>query len=40
MQAWVLNAAGEYSRAAVDGKVSAQMRLLSLYDERVALTES
>jgi polyphosphate kinase len=40
MQAWILNADGDYSRVAGDGKVSAQMRLLSLYDERVALTEA
>src|SRR5208337_4763034 len=38
-QAWVLASSGEYSRAAGAGGVSAQARLLSLYDERVALTE-
>ena len=40
MQAWVLNSDGSYSRAAGEGEVSAQMRLLSLYDDRLALLES
>ena len=41
-QAWTLDSSGSYSRArgAGAGKVSAQARLLTLYDERVALTES
>jgi polyphosphate kinase len=39
MQAWVLDTDGHYSRAVVDGQVSAQLRLMNLYDERVALTE-
>jgi len=39
MQAWVLNQEGHYSRVAADGQISAQARLLSLHDERVALTE-
>jgi len=38
-QAWELAPSGEYSRARGPGSVSAQARLLSLYDERVALTE-
>jgi polyphosphate kinase len=40
MQAWVLNRDGNYSRVAADGQISAQARLLSLHDDRVALTES
>ncbi len=40
MQAWVLNPDGSYSRAAGEGEISAQMRLLSLYDDRLALVES
>jgi hypothetical protein len=36
----VLNPDGSYSRAAAEGENSAQMRLLSLYDDRVALIES
>ena len=40
MQAWVLNSDGHYSRAASEGHVSAQACLMSLYDERLALTES
>jgi polyphosphate kinase len=39
-QAWTLHSNGAYSRAAGPGSVSAQTRLLSLYDERVALTET
>src|SRR5271163_3860759 len=39
MQAWVLNTDGRYSRAVGDAQVSAQLRLMNLYDERVALTE-
>jgi polyphosphate kinase len=40
VQAWELDSKGEYSRAVGSGNVSAQARLLSQYDERVALTES
>jgi hypothetical protein len=36
----VLNRDGNYSRVAADGQISAQARLLSLHDDRVALTES
>jgi polyphosphate kinase len=39
MQAWVLDTEGQYARAVGDKKFSAQARLMSLYDERVALTE-
>ncbi len=39
-QAWELASNGQYSRAAGDGSLSAQAKLLSRYDERVALTES
>jgi polyphosphate kinase len=39
-QAWELHSNGEYSRAGGACKTSAQADLLSLYDERVALTES
>jgi len=39
-QAWELASGGGYSRAEGSGNVSAQARLLSLYDERVALMES
>jgi polyphosphate kinase len=38
-QAWDLAADGGYSRVERSGNVSAQARLLSLYDERVALIE-
>lgn len=40
VQAWVLSSDGSYTRAAGEGETSAQMRLLSLYDDRVALLES
>ncbi len=40
VQAWVLDAEGQYTRAAGEGKVSAQARLMSLHGERVALTEA
>jgi hypothetical protein len=40
MQAWVLDTDGRYSRALGEGQVSAQLRLMNLYDERVALTEA
>jgi polyphosphate kinase len=39
-QAWVLKSDGRYHRAGAAGHASAQSRLLHLYDERVALTES
>jgi polyphosphate kinase len=39
-QAWELASNGQYSRAAGDGSLSAQAKLLSRYDERVALMES
>ena len=39
-QAWELAPNGQYSRAVGDGSLSAQARLLSRYDERVALMES
>jgi hypothetical protein len=38
-QAWVLNSEGGYTRAESAGGVCAQTRLLSLYDERVPLTD-
>ena len=40
MQAWVLTSEGTYKRAIGDGQLSAQMSLLTLYDDRVALAES
>jgi hypothetical protein len=40
MQAWVLDTDGHYARAAGDAQISAQIRLMNLYDERVALTEA
>jgi polyphosphate kinase len=40
VQAWVLDADGQYTRAAGEGKVSAQARLMSLHGERVALAEA
>jgi polyphosphate kinase len=39
-QAWILNSAGHYARADGAGHVCAQVRLLSLYDERVPLTDA
>ncbi len=38
-QAWVMSSNGEYARAGGAGRNSAQARLLSMYDERVALIE-
>jgi polyphosphate kinase len=38
-QAWVLSSSGEYTRAQGPGDISAQARLLSQHDERVALIE-
>src|SRR6201996_3477735 len=40
MQAWVLNKDGHYSRVAADGQNSAQAKLLTLHDDRMALTET
>ena len=39
MQAWTLHTDGHYSSATGEKKISAQARLMNLYDERVALTE-
>jgi len=39
-QAWELASNGQYSRAVGDGNLSAQAKLLSRYDERIALMES
>jgi polyphosphate kinase len=39
-QAWELASNGQYSRAGGEGNLSAQAKLLSRYDERIALTES
>jgi polyphosphate kinase len=39
-QAWILNSTGHYARAEGAGHVCAQVRLLSLYDERVPLTDA
>jgi polyphosphate kinase len=39
-QAWILNSAGHYARADGAGHVCAQVRLLSLYDERVPFTDA
>jgi polyphosphate kinase len=39
-QAWELAANGQYSRAVGSGNLSAQAKLLSRYDERIALMES
>src|SRR6202522_729822 len=39
-QAWELGSNGQYSRATGSGNLSAQAKLLSRYDERVALMES
>ena len=39
-QAWVLNSSGHYVRAQRGEHVCAQTRLLSLYDERVPLTDA
>ncbi|GAC1300420.1 MAG: polyphosphate kinase 1 [Steroidobacteraceae bacterium] len=38
-QAWVLNSSGQYARARRSAHLCAQTRLLSLYDERVPLTD-
>jgi len=39
MQAWTLDTDGHYSRASGEKKFSAQSRLMTLYDDRLALTE-
>jgi polyphosphate kinase len=39
-QAWILDSTGHYARAEDAGHVCAQVRLLSLYDERVPLTDA
>jgi polyphosphate kinase len=39
IQAWELQGDGTYSRAVGDKQISAQMRLLSQYDDRVSLSE-
>jgi polyphosphate kinase len=39
-QAWILKSTGQYVRAEDADHVCAQVRLLNLYDERVALTDS
>jgi polyphosphate kinase len=39
MQAWILSSTGHYARAEGAGHVCAQVRLLSLYDERVPFTD-
>jgi polyphosphate kinase len=39
-QAWILNSDGLYSKPGAAGQHSAQAGLLSLYDERMPLTES
>jgi polyphosphate kinase len=39
-QAWGLGSDGKYHRAGTAGDTNAQAQLLSMYDERVALTES
>src|SRR6202789_1405732 len=40
MQAWTLDTDGHYSRASGEKKFSAQSRLMTLYDDRLALTEA
>jgi polyphosphate kinase len=40
VQAWDLSSAGSYTRAASHAHINAQARLLTYYDDRVALTES
>jgi len=40
MQSWLLDSDGLYSRTKGHGQKSAQMRLLKLYDERVALLDA
>jgi hypothetical protein len=39
-QAWVMDSEGLYSRAEGGATLSAQARLLGLYDERVPLTDA
>jgi polyphosphate kinase len=40
VQAWILQSDGLYARATGNGRSSAQMRLLKLYDDRVALLDA
>jgi polyphosphate kinase len=40
MQAWVLGADGRYTRPDGDAKESAQARLMTFYDERIALMDA
>jgi polyphosphate kinase len=40
VQAWVMNSEGNYLRAVDTEDLSAQSRLLSLYDERVAFIDA
>jgi polyphosphate kinase len=40
VQSWVMNSEGRYTRAEDTEDSSAQARLLSLYDERVAFIEA
>jgi polyphosphate kinase len=40
VQAWNMHADGNYTRVSENGRNSAQVKLLALYDERLALTES
>jgi len=39
-QSWILGSDGKYTRASSDGEVNAQARFLTLFDDRVALTEA
>jgi polyphosphate kinase len=39
-QSWLLASDGQYARASSDGHVNAQTRFLSMFDDRVALTET
>jgi polyphosphate kinase len=39
-QSWVLSPDGQYARTSTDGQTDAQLRFLSMFDDRVALTES
>ncbi len=39
-QSWLLSSDGRYTRTSTDGQVNAQSQFLSMFDDRVALTES
>ena len=39
-QSWMLSSEGRYTRTSTDGKVNAQSQFLSMFDDRIALTES